>query len=92
MKSRLDSNVSTEVSQMVSSSTQTAKSTPPERKPTEYLTQVNIEQLSQLSIFLLAKEGFALKDVNAMLSASELYSSLSISGRIVGKPIRKGQV
>ncbi len=31
------------------------------RKPTEYLTQVRIDELSQFSIFLLAKEGFTLK-------------------------------
>lgn len=76
-RARLVSNVATEVSQMVSPPTQTAKSTPPARKPTEYLTQVKIEQLSQLSIFLLAREGFSLKDVQAMLSVSELYLSSS---------------
>jgi putative toxin-antitoxin system antitoxin component (TIGR02293 family) len=76
---------------MLSPYTQTAKSAPPARKPTEYLTRVKIEQLNQLSIFLLAKEGFALKDVHAMLSISELYSSSRVIRRIVGKPIRKSQ-
>ncbi|MGF0238073.1 hypothetical protein ACQR3P_04170 [Rhodococcus sp. IEGM1300] len=55
------------------------------------MTQVKIEQLSQLSIFLLAREGFALKDVQAMLSVSELYSSSRVIKRIVGKPIRTSQ-
>ncbi|KAA0986303.1 DUF2384 domain-containing protein [Pseudomonas sp. ANT_J12] len=76
---------------MVPPPTQTAKSTLPARTPTEYLTQVKIEQLSQLSIFLLAMEGFALKDVQAMLSISELYSSSRVIGRIVGKSIRTSQ-
>jgi hypothetical protein len=44
------------------------------RKPTDYLTQVRTEQLSQLSIFLLAKDGFALQDVRAMVSISKLYA------------------
>lgn len=90
-RAKLASNVATEVSQMVPPPTQTAKSTLPARTPTEYLTQVKIEQLSQLSIFLLAREGFALKDVQAMLSISELYSSSRVIGRIVGKPIRTSQ-
>jgi len=44
------------------------------RKPTDYLTQVRTDQLSQLSIFLLEKDGFALQDVRAMVSISKLYA------------------
>ncbi|MCK9801592.1 DUF2384 domain-containing protein [Pseudomonas sp. MAFF 302030] len=61
------------------------------RKPTEYLTHVKIEELSELNIFLLAKEGFALKDAQAMVSLSELYLSLRVIERIVGKPSRLKQ-
>lgn len=76
---------------MVPRIARTATSTPLIRKPTEYLTQIRIEQLSQLSIFLLAKEGFALKDVHAMVSISDLYSSSKVIERIVGKPARTKQ-
>ncbi len=38
------------------------------RKPTEYLTQVRIDELSQFSIFLLAKEGFMMEPFDSMLS------------------------
>ncbi|MGY2960073.1 hypothetical protein ACVWZP_001022 [Pseudomonas sp. TE36184] len=73
---------------MVPRIAQTAVSTPLVRKPTEYLTHVRIEQLSELNFFLLAKEGFALKDVESMISLSELYLSLRVIGQIVGKPGR----
>ncbi|MBJ2182496.1 DUF2384 domain-containing protein [Pseudomonas veronii] len=76
---------------MVPRIAQTAVSTPLVRKPTEYLTHVRIEQLSELNIFLLAKEGFALKDVESMVSLSELYLSLRVIGQIVGKPDRPKQ-
>jgi len=56
------------------------------RKPTEYLTQARIDELSQFSIFLLAKEGFTLQDVRAMVSTSKLYASSKVIERIVGKP------
>lgn len=55
------------------------------RKPTEYLTQISSGQLSQLEIFLLAKEGFALQDVRAMVSISKLYTSSKVIHRILGK-------
>ncbi|HFT2196153.1 TPA: hypothetical protein RG922_003457 [Pseudomonas aeruginosa] len=59
------------------------------RKPTEYLTQARIDELSQFSIFLLAKEGFTLQDVRAMVSTSKLYASSKVIERIVGKPRHK---
>ncbi|EJM06383.1 MULTISPECIES: MbcA/ParS/Xre antitoxin family protein [unclassified Pseudomonas] len=67
----------------------TAVSTPLVRKPTEYLTHVGIQELNELNIFLLAKEGFAVKDAEAMVSLSELYLSLRVIERIVGKPGRR---
>jgi len=57
-------------------------------KPTEYLIQAKTEQLNELEIFLLAKEGFALKDVQAMLALSDLYSSAKVAVRIVGMSTR----
>lgn len=56
----------------------------PLRAPTEYLAQTSMEQLSQLDLFLLVKAGFALEDVQAMVSVSKLYTSLGIIKRIVG--------
>ncbi|QLG96428.1 DUF2384 domain-containing protein [Pseudomonas yamanorum] len=58
------------------------------RTPTEYLTQTQNDQINLLNIFLLVKEGFALSDVQAMLSISELYSSTKVMRRIFGKSIR----
>jgi putative toxin-antitoxin system antitoxin component (TIGR02293 family) len=55
------------------------------RKPTEHLTQISSGQLSQLDIFFLAKEGFALQDVRAMISISKLYASSKVIDRILGK-------
>lgn len=58
-------------------------------KPTEYLTHVEIEKLSQLSIFLLVQRGFSRQDVWAMVSISKLYSSPKVIDRIIGKQNRK---
>ncbi|WP_312602685.1 antitoxin Xre/MbcA/ParS toxin-binding domain-containing protein [Pseudomonas luteola] len=73
---------------MIPVDAQTVKTHSSARKPTEYLIRADIDQLSQLNVFLLTKEGFALKDVQAMLSVSELYSSTKIMSRIVGKSVR----
>lgn len=43
-----------------------------------------MEQLSQLDLLVLAQAGFALEDVQAMVSVSKLYTSLGIIKRIVG--------
>lgn len=56
------------------------------RKPTEHLTHARIEELSELHIFLLVREGFALTDVQAMILLSELYLSSKLIERITGKP------
>lgn len=77
------------VIQMVSHGPQMPTSTLMPLKATEYLTQVRIDQLSELRIFMLAKEGFALKDVRAMVSISKLYSSSKIIERICGTPNQK---
>lgn len=70
---------------MVPLTAQTAISTPLVHKPTEYLTHAKIEELSELHIFLLVREGFALKDVQAMIALSELYLSSKLIERITGK-------
>jgi putative toxin-antitoxin system antitoxin component (TIGR02293 family) len=59
--------------------------------PTERLTGTKIEQLSELDIYQLAKQGFVLSNVRAMLSASELYSSVKVMNRIVPKSSRARQ-
>lgn len=62
-----------------------------DRKPTEHLTHARIEELSELHVFLLVREGFALTDVQAMIALSELYSSSKLIERITGKPSRPKQ-
>lgn len=62
-----------------------------DRKPTEHLTHARIEDLSELHVFLLVREGFALTDVQAMIALSELYSSSKLIERITGKPSRPKQ-
>ena len=61
------------------------------RTPTEYLTREKIENLSQLSICLLAGEGFALEDVESMITMSELYSSSKVIRRIFPRSRRSSQ-
>ncbi|WP_237142492.1 antitoxin Xre/MbcA/ParS toxin-binding domain-containing protein [Pseudomonas azotoformans] len=56
-------------------------------KATDYLTQNRIDQLSDLRIFMLAKDGFTLQDVRAMVSISRLYSSSEIIERIYGASV-----
>lgn len=58
------------------------------RKPTEYLIGENVDQLDPFTVFVRAMEGFPIKNVEAMLSVSELYSSTKIMTRIVGKSVR----
>ncbi|MFJ4589582.1 antitoxin Xre/MbcA/ParS toxin-binding domain-containing protein [Pseudomonas moraviensis] len=62
-----------------------------DRKPTEHLTHARIEELSELHVFLLVREGFELTDVQAMIALSELYSSSKLIERITGKPSRPKQ-
>lgn len=64
------------------------KSFRPARRPTEYLLREDAGLLSPVMIYRLTAEGFDLKDVQAMLALSELYSSKKIMSRIIGKSIR----
>lgn len=70
---------------MVSPRAQMPISPPEFRNPTDCLTQIKTEHLSQLNIFLLVKDGFALQDVRAMVSISKLYASSKVIDRILGK-------
>jgi len=70
---------------MVSPRAQMPISPPGFRNPTDCLTQIKTEHLSQLNIFLLVKDGFALQDVRAMVSISKLYASSKVIDRILGK-------
>lgn len=61
---------------------------PAARRPTEYLLRIDIGQLSPVMLYQLTNKGFALKDVQDMLSLSELFATNKIMSRIVGKSIR----
>jgi putative toxin-antitoxin system antitoxin component (TIGR02293 family) len=61
----------------------------PARKPTECLIGCNTISLDQLSIFLLANEGFKLENVQEMLASSDLYTSTKVIRRIVVGPTRR---
>lgn len=58
------------------------------RRPTEYLLRTDSDHLTAVMVYQLTHEGFALKDVQDMLSVSVLYSSNKILSRIVGKSVR----
>ncbi len=73
---------------MISADTRARKAFSPARRPTEYLLRENADLLSPVMVYRLTAEGFDLKDVQAMLALSELYSSRKIMSRIVGKSIR----
>lgn len=53
-------------------------------KPTDYLSPGIIEQNNPLSVYKAVVEGFALKDVEAMTSISQLYTSARILEKIIG--------
>lgn len=74
---------------MASPKTRTGKATPAAGRPTEYLLRIDSGQLSPVTIYKLTAKGFELKDVQAMLSISNLYSKKNILSRIVGKSLRK---
>ncbi|MFD2645581.1 type II RES/Xre toxin-antitoxin system antitoxin [Pseudomonas japonica] len=58
------------------------------RRPTEYLLREDVGQLSPVMVYRLTAKGFDLKDVQAMLALSDLYSTKKIMSRIVGKSVR----
>lgn len=53
-------------------------------KPTEHLFPNAIDQYNPMSIYAALKDGFALKDVQAMISISQLYTSSLILEKIIG--------
>lgn len=61
------------------------------RRPTECLLRSESGHLSPVMVYRLAAKGFELKDVQEMLSISDLYSTKKILSRIVGKSIRATQ-
>ncbi|MBB3105447.1 antitoxin Xre/MbcA/ParS toxin-binding domain-containing protein [Azomonas macrocytogenes] len=73
---------------MISAEARTNKAAPAARRPTEYLLRIDSGQLSPMMIYRLTAKGFDLKDVQDMLSISDLYSTKKIMSRIVGKSIR----
>lgn len=58
------------------------------RRPTEYLLRGDTAQLTTVMVYQLTSEGFALKDVQDMLSISVLFSTSKVLSRIVGKSVR----
>lgn len=57
-------------------------------KPTTYLLECELDQLSQVEVYQLTKKGFDLDKVQSMLATSALYSQKKIIQRIVGKSLR----
>lgn len=72
---------------MLTAEARTTKATAA-RRPTEYLLRIDIGQLSPVMVYQLTAKGFALKDVQDMLSLSDLFANNKIMSRIVGKSIR----
>ncbi|OLS60009.1 type II RES/Xre toxin-antitoxin system antitoxin [Pseudomonas putida] len=73
---------------MVAADTYARKSLRASRRPTEYLLREEAGLLSPVMVYRLTAQGFDLKDVQAMLALSELYSTRKIMSRIVGKSVR----
>ncbi|MCH2342697.1 antitoxin Xre/MbcA/ParS toxin-binding domain-containing protein [Pseudomonas sp. NPDC047963] len=73
---------------MVAAGTRADKATLAARKPTEYLLRSDSALLSPVMIYKLTAEGFEMKDVQDMLSISDLYSAEKILSRIVSKSAR----
>lgn len=62
-------------------------STPAPLKPTEFLCG-DSGQLTLIMVHKLIVKGFLLKDVQAMVSSSELYLKKQVLTRILGKSVR----
>lgn len=73
---------------MVAAGMRADKVTPAARKPTEYLLRRDSALLSPVMVYKLTAEGFEMKDVQDMLSISDLYSAEKVLSRIVGKSAR----
>lgn len=61
----------------------------PARGPTETLTKRPLQELGGLDLVILVLQGFALQDVQMMLSSSTLYRKRNVIGLITGKSQRK---
>lgn len=59
------------------------------RGPIETLTKLPLEELGDLGLVTLVLQGFALQDVQMMLSSSTLYTKRNVIGLITGKSQRK---
>lgn len=59
------------------------------RGPTETLTKRPIEELGDVDLVMLVLQGFALQDVQMMLSSSTLYTKRNVIRLITGKSQRK---
>lgn len=59
------------------------------RGPTETLTKRPLEELGDVDLVKLVLEGFALQDVQMMLSSSTLYTKRNVIGLILGRSQRK---
>ncbi len=59
------------------------------RGPTETLTKRPLQDLGDLNLVILVLQGFALRDVQMMLSSSTLYTKRNVIGLITGKSQRK---
>lgn len=73
---------------MVASGTRVDRVVLAVRKPTEYLLRRDPALLSPVMVYKLTAEGFEIKDVQDMISISDLYSAEKILSRIVGKSTR----
>ena len=58
------------------------------RRPTETLTKRPLEELGDVDLVKLVLEGFALQDVQVMLSSSTLYTKRNVIRLITGKSQR----
>ncbi|EGH94858.1 hypothetical protein [Pseudomonas syringae] len=59
------------------------------RGPTETLTKRPLEELGDLDLVILVMQGFALQDVQMMLSSSTLYTNRDVIELITGKSQRR---
>lgn len=73
---------------MITAEARNKKASPAARRPTEYLLRSDIGQISPVMLYKLTAKGFATKDVQEMLSVSQLYATKKIMSRIIGKSVR----
>ncbi|WP_324743280.1 antitoxin Xre/MbcA/ParS toxin-binding domain-containing protein [Pseudomonas veronii] len=66
----------------------TAHRTSAAYKPTECLFSNSSDQISPLAIYKIIEKGFALKEVQLMVSPTKLYTSALILEKIIGGSLR----